>query len=139
MSAKEEIAMNTALWIAQGALALIFVTSGVLKATQPMPTLIATGQTGVKFYPMPFIRFISACELLGAVGVIVPWLTGIARVLTPIAALGLAVIMIGAAASHSRIAHDEKSRRKKELLNVATNITIIAACAFVAAGRLRML
>jgi uncharacterized membrane protein YphA (DoxX/SURF4 family) len=131
--------MNTALWIVQAVLAVIFVTSGTLKATQPMPTLVATGQTGVKFYPMPFIRFIAVCELLGATGVIVPWLTGIAPVLTPIAALGLIVIMIGAAASHSRIAHDERNRRRKELLNVATNIAIIGACAFVAAGRLSML
>ena len=131
--------MNTALWIVQGMLAVIFTTSGILKATQPMPTLVATGQTGVKFYPMPFIRFIAVCELLGATGVIVPWLTGIAPILTPIAALALVVIMIGAAASHSRIAHDERSRRRKELLNVVTNIMIISACVFVAAGRLRML
>ena len=131
--------MNTALWIAQSLLALIFTVSGVLKATQPKPTLIATGQTGVVFYPMPFIRFIASCELLGAVGVILPWLTGIARVLTPIAALGLSAIMIGAAASHSRLAHDQRPRRSKELLNVATNIAILAACAFVAAGRFRML
>ena len=128
--------MNTALWIAQSLLALIFTVSGVLKATQPKPTLIATGQTGVAFYPMPFI---ASCELLGAVGVILPWLTGIARVLTPIAALGLSAIMIGAAASHSRLAHDQRPRRSKELLNVATNIAILAACAFVAAGRFRLL
>ena len=76
--------MTLALWIAQTLLAVIFTTSGVLKATQPKPTLIATGQTGVVFYGMPFIRFIAACELLGALGVIVPWLTGIAPVLTPI-------------------------------------------------------
>jgi uncharacterized membrane protein YphA (DoxX/SURF4 family) len=119
--------MDTALWIAQALLALIFSASGVLKATQPKPTLIATGQTGVVFYPMPFIRFI------------LPWLTGVARALTPIAALGLGAIMIGAAASHSRLAHDQQSRRSKELLNVATNIAILAACAFVAAGRFRML
>ena len=88
---------------------------------------------------MPFIRFIASCELLGAAGVILPWLTGIARVLTPIAALGLGAIMIGAAASHSRLAHDQRPRRSKELLNVATNIAILAACAFVAAGRFRLL
>ena len=131
--------MNTALWIAQSLLALIFTVSGVPKATQPKPTLIATGQTGVAFYPMPFIRFIASCELLGAAGVILPWLTGIARVLTPIAALGLGAIVIGAAASHSRLAHDQRPRRSKELLNVATNIAILAACAFVAAGRFRVL
>jgi hypothetical protein len=129
--------MNLALWIVQVLLAVIFATSGLLKATQSKPTMIATGQTGVVFYPMAFIRFIAGCELLGAAGLIVPWLTGVARVLTPIAALGLGAIMIGAAASHSRLARDQ--RRWRELLNVATNIAILAACAFVAAGRLRML
>jgi len=131
--------MNLALWIVQGLLALIFTTSGMLKATQSKPTLVATGQTGVVFYPMTFIRFIALCELLGATGVIVPWLTGVAPALTPIAALGLGAIMIGAAASHSRLAHDQRPRRSRELLNVATNVAILAACAFVAAGRFSML
>jgi hypothetical protein len=46
--------------------------------------------------PIAFIRFIGVCELLGAIGVVVPWLTGIRPGLTPLAAAGLAVIMIGA-------------------------------------------
>ena len=131
--------MNLALWIVQVLLAVIFTTSGLLKVTQSKPTMIATGQTGVVFYPMPFIRFIAGCELLGATGVIVPWLTGLAPALTPIAALGLSAIMIGAAASHSRLAHDQPPRRWRELLNVATNVAILAGCAFVAAGRISML
>lgn len=129
--------MNIALWIAQGVLALIFAVSGIFKATHSKAALVASGQTGVKFYPMGFIRFIASCELLGVLGMILPWLTGIAPAFTPLAAAGLGVLMIGAAASHTRIVRQDHQRR--ELYNVATNLAILGVCIFVAVGRFGML
>lgn len=118
--------MNIMLWICQALLALVFAGSGILKSTQSKERLLATGQTGVRDYPIGFIRFIATCELLGAVGLIVPWSSQLLPVLTPIAAIGLSAIMIGAARAHTKL-HEPR--------NVATNITLLALCVFVAIGR----
>jgi hypothetical protein len=118
--------VDTALWIGQGILAVIFLGSGIAKSTMSKKRLIDSGQTGVVFFPTPAIRVIAALEILGAVGVILPWLTGIARVLTPVAAVGLACVMVGAAISHTKL---------REPRNVATNAVIFAVCVFVAVGR----
>ena len=77
-------------------------------------------------FPLPFVRFIALCELLGAVGLIVPWASGIAPFLTPLAAAGLGVVMVGAAASHTRL---------REPRNVAINVLLLALLAFVVYGR----
>jgi uncharacterized membrane protein YphA (DoxX/SURF4 family) len=88
---------NTVLWIVQGLLAVIFLFSGgsklVMSAAQMTEQTNAVG--GVQL-PLAFIRFIGVCELLGGIGVVVPWLTGIRPGLTPLAAAGLVVIMLGA-------------------------------------------
>ena len=118
--------MDTALWIGQGLLAAIFLGSGLAKSTMSKERLIDTGQTGVVFFPLPAIRVIASFELLGVLGVILPWLTGIARVLTPLAAVGLACIMVGAAVTHTKL---------REPRNVAINAAIFAVCVFVAVGR----
>jgi hypothetical protein len=89
--------------------------------------MLASGQTGVRDYPLGFIRFIATCELLGAIGLIVPGAVHILPVLTPIAAIALAIIMVGAARAHARL-HEPK--------NVAANLVLLALCAFVAVGRL---
>jgi hypothetical protein len=83
-----------ALWIAQVLLALAFVSAGAIKVITPDETLTA-------WYPFPalFIRFIGVCELLGAVGLILPGLLRVREVLTPLAAVGLASIMAGAVAT----------------------------------------
>ncbi|TWP50154.1 DoxX family protein [Lentzea tibetensis] len=119
--------MNIALWISQGVLAAVFALSGTLKSTQPKERMIATGQTGVVFFPLPVIRTVAALELAGAAGLILPRITGIAEPLTPAAAIGLAVVMVGAAISHSRL---------REPGAVAANLVLLALCVFVAFGRL---
>src|ERR1043166_2943098 len=119
--------MNSLLWILQVVLATVFASSGGLKATQPKPRLLETGQTGVRDYPVGFIRFIAGCELLGAVGLIAPRATGILPVLTPLAAIGLGIIMIGSARAHARL-HEPR--------NIATNLVLLAMWIVVAAGRL---
>ena len=118
--------MNTALWIAQGSLALIFLYSGWMKSTRTAQRLVAMGQTGVEHLPRPLIRFIGISEILGVVGLIVPGLTRIAPVLTPIAALCLGLIMVPAAIIHYR-----RHEKRAVLLNVA----ILILCAWVAYGR----
>jgi hypothetical protein len=119
--------MNALLWILQTVLAAVFASSGGLKATQPKPRLLATGQTGVRDYPIGFIRFIAISELLGAIGLIAPRAAGTLPVLTPLAAIGLGIIMIGAARAHARL-HEPR--------NVAINLVLLAMCIVVAAGRL---
>jgi len=118
--------MNTITWILTAVLAVVFTISGVAKSTMSRDRLIATGQTGIAPFPMPLVRVVALSELLAVAGLFAPWLTDTARVLTPLAALGLAVIMIGAATSHASL---------REPKSVAANTTLLALAAFVAASR----
>lgn len=120
--------MNTILWIGQALLALAFLYSGICKMLLSKQALIAKGQTGVAGYSVPAIRFIGISEILGTAGVILPWLTGILPVLTPIAAGCFAVLMMLAAPIHYRL---------KEPRNVATNVALLLIALFVAWGRAR--
>ena len=79
------------MWIVQGLLALIFLLAGGMKLVLPLQAL--TEQSSL---PGLFLRFIGVCEVLGALGLILPGLLHIQEVLTPLAAAGLVVIMIGA-------------------------------------------
>jgi hypothetical protein len=83
---------NVALWIAQVVLALLFLFAGGVKLVMPAAEL-------AKQAPMlsvPFLRFVAVCEVLGAIGLILPVLLRIRPGLTALAALCLIVIMIGA-------------------------------------------
>lgn len=83
--------MSWILWIVQALLALLFLYAGGLKLILPVEEMTAQ-------VPMPglLLRFIGVCEVLGAIGLIVPGLTRIRPELTPLAAAGLVIIMIGA-------------------------------------------
>ena len=83
--------MTYALWIVQGLLALLFLFSGGMKLVLPLEAL--TEQMPL---PGPFVRFIGVAEVLGAIGLILPGLLRIRPGLTPLAAVGLVIIMIGA-------------------------------------------
>jgi hypothetical protein len=83
--------MRIALWIVQGLLAALFLFAGGIKFTIPFEEMTVPG--GI---PGEFILFIGAAEVLGALGLILPGLTKIRPSLTPLAAAGLAIIMIGA-------------------------------------------
>ena len=83
--------MNYALWIVQGLLALLFLWAGGIKLALPLEEL-----TGPILLPGVFMRFIGVCEVLGALGLILPGLLRIRPGLTPLAAVGLVIIMIGA-------------------------------------------
>ena len=86
-------AMNYALWTVQTLLALLFLFAGGMKLVLPIEAM--TKQIAL---PGFFLRFIGVAEALGAIGLILPGLLGIRRELTPLAASGLAIIMIGATA-----------------------------------------
>jgi uncharacterized membrane protein YphA (DoxX/SURF4 family) len=83
--------MTIALWIVQVLLGLLFIFGGVSKLLMPLEEL--TKQIGL---PGWFIQFISVAEVLGGLGLILPSLLRIAPGLTPLAAAGLVIIMIGA-------------------------------------------
>ena len=85
--------MNVALWIVQVLLSLLFLFAGGMKLVLPLDKL-----TGPIPVPGPFIRFIGVAEVLGAVGLVLPSLLRIGPGLTPLAASGLVLIMIGAIA-----------------------------------------
>jgi hypothetical protein len=84
---------NTGLWIVQGLLAAMFLLAGAPKEIMSAAQMAAPGPIQL---PVLFIRFIGVCEILGAIGMILPGLTGIKPGLTPLAAAGLVIIMIGA-------------------------------------------
>jgi hypothetical protein len=83
--------VNKALWVVQVLLAALFVFAGGMKLMMPIDELVE--QAGMSAW---FIRFISIAEVLGGVGLILPALLRIQPWLTPLAAAGLVVIMIGA-------------------------------------------
>ena len=83
--------MIYALWIVQGLLALLFLFAGGMKLVLPLEAL-----SGPVALPGPFVRFIGVVEVLGALGLILPGLLRIRSGLTPLAAAGLVLIMIGA-------------------------------------------
>ena len=82
---------NGVLWIVQGLLAALFLFAGGMKLVLPIEAM-----AGPVALPGPFLRFIGVAEVLGAVGLILPGWLRIQRQLTPIAAAGLVIIMIGA-------------------------------------------
>ena len=88
--------MNVLLWILQVLLALLFLVAGVPKLVLPISTLTAAASPNAIVLPGWFIRFIGVCEVLGALGLILPGLLKTRQYLTPLAALGLAIIMAGA-------------------------------------------
>jgi uncharacterized membrane protein YphA (DoxX/SURF4 family) len=117
--------VNIFLWILQIALAGMFALAGVMKSTQPKDKLLAN-MPWVEDFSANTVRFIGVMELLAAIGLILPAATGVATVLTPLAATGLVVMMVLAALTHIR---------RKEPLNAAVNTVLLVAAVVVAWGR----
>jgi uncharacterized membrane protein YphA (DoxX/SURF4 family) len=88
--------VNIILWIIQILLALLFLFSGGMKLVIPPDVLQSMGSPNQVVLPGLFIRFIGVCEVLGGLGLILPGLLRIRPGLTPLAAGGLVIIMIGA-------------------------------------------
>ncbi len=116
--------MGTALWIVQYVLAVAFIGGGliVLKSHDVLKADMAWAND----FSSGFVKFIGAAEWAAALGLVLPGLTGIAPILTPLAAVGLVGIMLGAAATHLR---------RSEIPMVVPPMVLAALAAFVAYGR----
>lgn len=89
--------MDLVLWLLQGLLALGFLVAGLPKLFQGKPGLLQNPRMGwVHYYSDAQVRLIGLAELLGALGLVLPWALQILPWLTPVAALALAVLMAGA-------------------------------------------
>lgn len=118
--------LHIGLWIAQGLLAAAFGIAGIMKLTMPTEELLAKGMGFVREYGVGTIRFIGISEVLGALGLILPAALRIKPILTPLAAVGIAIIMVLATSYH--ISHSEP---------FISTIVLLAIALFVAWGRLK--
>lgn len=94
--------MNVTLWIVASLLAAAFLAAGALKLVKPRSALVESGMGWAEDYSESNVKLIGLAECLGAIGLILPAAFGVAEILTPIAAAGLAVTMVGAFAVHVR-------------------------------------
>ncbi len=119
--------MNIALWTVQGLLAFVYLAAGGLKVIRPREKLVATGQLDwMKDHSDAAVKAVGVVEILGALGVILPEATGIAPILTPIAAVGLVIVQIGAMRVHL-------TRNERQPLPI--NVILLLLAAFVAVAR----
>jgi uncharacterized membrane protein YphA (DoxX/SURF4 family) len=116
--------MSVALWIVQIVLAVAFGGAGFMKSTKPKEAL-APMMSWVNHFSAGQVKTIGVLELLAAIGLILPKLTNILPWLTPLAAIGLVLTMIGAAITHIRI---------KDYGIIGANVVLGALAAFVAYG-----
>ncbi len=117
--------MNTILWFFQIFVAVVFLTTGVLKVSQPKENL-QHQMSWVKDAPALMVKIIGFLEILGAFGIILPALTGIAPWLSPLAAVGLTLTMIGAIVTHIRLTEYSK---------LWLPVVMLALTIFIAYGR----
>jgi uncharacterized membrane protein YphA (DoxX/SURF4 family) len=115
--------VETALWILQVLLAVIFLITGTIKLTQPRQKMAAGPMRWAAAVSDAQFRAIGAVEVLGAVGLILPAALGVAPLLTPLAAVGLALTMIGAI--HTHVRYGESSR-------LAVPVLVLVLALFVA-------
>jgi DoxX-like family len=119
--------MNLTLWTIAGLLAAAFLVAGASKLFIPKAQLArAPGGGWVLDFSAGFVKALGVVEILGAVGLILPALLGIAPILVPLAAVGLALIMAGAAIV---------TFRRQEYKHALGNLIYLALAAFVAWGR----
>lgn len=114
------------LWVAQVLLAVLFGTAGFMKFTTPIADLGAV-MNWVTVSPEWLVRFIGAVEILGAIGIVLPALTRILPWLTPLAALGFAVIQVLAIGTHASLG--------ETAMTLPLNLVILAVAVLVAWGR----
>jgi uncharacterized membrane protein YphA (DoxX/SURF4 family) len=118
--------VDVVLWIVAGVLAAVFLGSGLSKLAQPRKKIVDSGMGWAEDFSDGAVKAIGALEVLGALGLILPAVFDVAPVLVPIAAVGLALVMAGAAVVHAR---------RKETPMVVANLVLLALAVFVAWGR----
>jgi hypothetical protein len=122
------MAMDAVLWTLSIVLAVTYIVTGAGKLAAPRERILAMpGMGWVADLQTPRVRMIGALEVAGAVGVVVPWATGILPLLTPLAAIGLAAVQVGAIVTHAE---------RGEWEHLVLNFVLLAAAAVVAVGRL---
>ncbi|AOW94234.1 DoxX family protein [Rhodococcus sp. WMMA185] len=115
------------MWVVAVVLAVVYLAAGLMKVAVPYKKLTENPNMGwAKDFSPSSIRALGTAELLGAIGLILPQATGIAEVLTPLAAVGLAIVQVGAIVFHVR---------RKELQVLPVNIVLLLLAVFVAVGR----
>ncbi|MFM7644851.1 MAG: DoxX family protein [Sphingomonadales bacterium] len=123
---KKSKALHISLWIAQILLALAFGMAGFMKIAMPVEELAKNGMSFVSDYGVGTVRFIGISEVLGALGLILPAALRIKPFLTPLAALGIAIIMVLATNYH--VTHSEP---------FTPTIILFLLASFVAWGRFK--
>ncbi|MFD9411660.1 DoxX family protein [Streptomyces sp. NPDC059989] len=120
--------MNLALWIVTGLLAAAYLVGGAFKVITPKEKIAAGGSSGrwVEEFSAGGVKAIGTLEVLAAVGLVLPAVLDVAPVLVPSAALGLVLLMLGAAIIRIR-------RYESKLVMV--DLVYAALAAFVAWGR----
>ena len=118
--------MNIVLWIIAGLLAAAFLTAGLMKLSQPKEKLVASGMGWAADFSAGTVKTLGGLEVLGAIGLILPAALNIAPVLVPLAALGLAIVMIGAVITHGR---------RRETQSITMNVVLLVLAAVVVWGR----
>ena len=115
--------MNIFLWVIQILVALAFLAAGIVKVSQPLERL-QKNMSWVTVTPLVLVRLIGTLEILGALGLILPAVTGIAPWLTTAAAIGLVLTMIGAIILHFRLHEANRAIAPLILLLLALLIVI---------------
>ena len=118
--------MTIVLWVVAGLLAATFLVSGLMKLVRPKAELKKAGMAWVDLFSPAAVKAVGAVEVLGAIGLVLPAALDIAPILVPLAALGLVLVMIGAAVTHARM-NDHKG--------MVPSIVLALLAAFVAWGR----
>ncbi|NNE55690.1 MAG: DoxX family protein [Flavobacteriales bacterium] len=123
---KRSKGLHIALWVAQGVLAAAFIMAGFMKITLPMDEMAANGMSFVTAFSEGMVRFIGISEILGGIGLILPAALRIKPIFTPVAASGLALVMVLAAIYHISVGEAP-----------VPNIILFALAVFVAWGRFK--
>ena len=120
--------MNIAVWIASVLLAAAYLFVGSMKLLTSKERLAENPSMAgaAEALSASSIKLIGAVEVAGAFGLILPWLTGVAPILTPAAAVGLALLQVGAAVFHGR---------RAEYKQWPVNAVFLAVAVFIAATR----
>jgi uncharacterized membrane protein YphA (DoxX/SURF4 family) len=117
--------LNIALWICAGVFAAMFLLAGAMKIAVPREKLLST-MAWAETWSRAQLRALGAVEVLGAIGLILPRALNIAPVLTPLAAVGCAIVMAGATITHIRM---------KDYKGVGMPVVLLVLAIVVAAGR----
>jgi hypothetical protein len=118
--------MNLVAWILSALLAFAFFAGGLMKALSGKEKLLRNPRMAwAEDFSDTGVRAIGAIEALGALGVILPWLTDIAPVLSPLAATGLGITMVVAMAVHVRRNEREALVTNAVLLLLAASVAVL--------------